>query len=104
MAGVIPKMVEWFTGRDESVIIHEFYLLGITPCNFLKLNRRFGGSRRFHRQGRRISRVLFVTCFYDGSFLGLFFDPEDGGGMLLRNVCWLWTDYMALYRSIKSLS
>jgi hypothetical protein len=31
------------------------------------------------------------------SFLGLFFDPEDGGDMFLRNVSLLSTDYMALY-------
>jgi hypothetical protein len=29
--------------------------------------------------------------------LGLFFDPDDGGDMLLRNVGWLSTDYTALY-------
>jgi hypothetical protein len=32
-----------------------------------------------------------------GFLLGLFFDPEDGGNMLLPNVAWLSNDYTALY-------
>jgi hypothetical protein len=30
---------------------------GITPCNPLKVNRRFGGAYRLHLQGRRINRA-----------------------------------------------
>jgi hypothetical protein len=33
-----------------------------------------------------------------GFLLGLFFDPEDEGNMLLPNIGWLWTDYMAYPR------
>jgi hypothetical protein len=29
--------------------------------------------------------------------LGLFFDPEDGSDMFLRNVGWLSTDYKTLH-------
>jgi hypothetical protein len=29
----------------------------ITPCSLLKVNRRFGGIYRLHRQGRRITRA-----------------------------------------------
>jgi hypothetical protein len=36
-------------------------------------------------------------CFHAGFLLDLFFDLEDGGDMLLRNVCRLSTDYMVLY-------
>jgi hypothetical protein len=32
------------------------------------------------------SRALLSTCFHAGFFLRLFFDPEDGGDMFLRNV------------------
>jgi hypothetical protein len=27
-----------------------------------------------------------ATCFHAGFLLGLFFDPEDGGDMFIRNV------------------
>jgi hypothetical protein len=36
----------------------------ITPCSPLKVNRRFGGTRRYHLQG---------------FLLGLFYKPEIGG-------------------------
>jgi hypothetical protein len=29
---------------------------------------------------------MIVTCFRAGFLCGLFFDPEDGGDMFLRNV------------------
>jgi hypothetical protein len=32
-----------------------------------------------------------------GFLLCLFFHPKDIGDMLVRNVCWLSTDYTALY-------
>jgi hypothetical protein len=31
-------------------------------------------------------RALLATCFHAGFLLGLFFHPEDGGAMFLRNV------------------
>jgi hypothetical protein len=30
--------------------------------------------------------IKLATCFHAGFLLGLFFDPEDGGDMFLRNV------------------
>jgi hypothetical protein len=41
--------------------------------------------------------ALLATCFDSGFLLCLFFYPEDGGDMFLRNVGWLSTDYTALY-------
>jgi hypothetical protein len=45
---------------------------------------------------QRSLRAL-ATCFHAGFLLSLFFSPEDGSDMLLRNVGWLSTDYTALY-------
>jgi hypothetical protein len=65
----------------------------ITPCNPLKVNRRFGGTYCLHLQGRKISRARnqlesrLVTYCDAGFLLSLhIFDPEDGGDMFLRNV------------------
>jgi hypothetical protein len=30
--------------------------------------------------------ALLSTCFNAGFFLGLFFDPKDGGDIILRNI------------------
>jgi hypothetical protein len=78
-----------------------------TPYSPLKVNRRFGGTRRLHFQSRRISQqetimkevasesqarnqrkagskqsYLLHACF----LLGLIFDSEDAGDMFLGNV------------------
>jgi hypothetical protein len=45
-------------------------------CGPLKVSWRFGGK----------------CCLF-----GLFFDPEDGGNMLVRDVEWLSTDHTALH-------
>jgi hypothetical protein len=37
-----------------------------------------------------------------GFFSGLFFDPEDGGEIFLRNVSWISTDYTTLYPGRKN--
>jgi hypothetical protein len=57
----------------------------------MKFNRRFGGTCRLHLQGRRISQsritagVLFASSFHACFMLALFFDPEAGGDICLRN-------------------
>jgi hypothetical protein len=37
--------------------------------------------------------ALLSTCFHAGFLFGLFFDPEDGGDIILRNVCKLSKGY-----------
>jgi hypothetical protein len=54
----------------------------ITPCSPLKVNRLFGGTGLLHLKGRRISQAR--NQHDAGS--RLFFDPEDGSNMFIRNV------------------
>jgi hypothetical protein len=67
----------------------------------LKVNQHFGGTIPFHFQHWRISqitnmkeatsRAIMLSAYF---MFGLFFDPEDGGDILLRNVCWFSTNCM----------
>jgi hypothetical protein len=41
--------------------------------------------------------MMISTSFHAGVFLGLLFDPEYAGDVLLRNVGWLSTDYTVLH-------
>jgi hypothetical protein len=70
----------------------------ITPFSPLKVNRLSGGACCLHPQCRKInqeSSMMWVAS--TGFLLGLSFDLEDGGNVLLRKVGSLSTDYMALY-------
>jgi hypothetical protein len=52
-------------------------LWDITPCNPLKVNKRFGGIYHLQLQGR-ISRARSGILLYS-------LDPEDGGDVSLTN-------------------
>jgi hypothetical protein len=58
------------------------------PCSS-ETARRFGGTYRIHLQarsgGNKLSWAQFSSCFV-GFFIELFFGPEDGGHVFLRNV------------------
>jgi hypothetical protein len=41
--------------------------------------------------------AVLDACFMLGFVVGLFFVPEDGSEMFLRNVCWFSKDYTSLY-------
>jgi hypothetical protein len=78
----------------------------ITPCSPRRVNRRFGGTCHLNLHGRRISKSIkparsrccsVCHLLHSGFLLGLFFDPENGSDMLLRNIDCLSTNYLALY-------
>jgi hypothetical protein len=96
-------------GRIKSNIFWD-----ITPCSPLRVNRRFGGTYRLHLQGikNKLSKkpaweqvaslvawclppaLTFISCS------AYFFDTEDGGDKLLRNVGWLSTDYTEFQKMV----
>jgi hypothetical protein len=78
--------------------------LDITLYSRLTINRSFGGTYRFHLQGRRICHARNQR--QAGSKQTLFFGPKYGGKMFLPNIGCFSTDCMALYlrRYISSLS
>jgi hypothetical protein len=55
-----------------------FIFEDITQCSPLKVNRNF--ERNPSSDGKQSHLI------HTGFSLGLFFDPEDGGDMFLRNV------------------
>jgi hypothetical protein len=73
-----------------AVVMKSTLFWDITPCSPVHVNRRFGETYRLHIQGRRISRARNQRksrrFFHAGILLRLFFDPEDGGDIFLRNV------------------
>jgi hypothetical protein len=103
----IHNGVSYYVGFEvlPAVFIKSIIFWSITPCSPLKVNRHFGGTYRLHLQGRRIrqaryqreSRCQAEFYFKAGFLLVLFLDPEDGGDMFIRNICWLSTDYTAIY-------
>jgi hypothetical protein len=72
----------------------------IPPCSRLEVNRRFGRTYCIHLLRQRITqaRNSVSHLLRAGFLLCLFFDPEDGSEVILRNVCWLSTDYTEHFR------
>jgi hypothetical protein len=73
-----------------AVVVKSSISLDVTPCIPLTDNQSFGktctssGSKdKPRRNQRETNQNLLATCFHSTIFLGLFFDPEDGGGIFL---------------------
>jgi hypothetical protein len=71
-----------------AVVIKSTIFWDISPCSSLKVKRHFGRTYRFHFQGEsRRQAELFLSV--------LFFKPEDGEDMFVRNVGGFSTDCMS---------
>jgi hypothetical protein len=62
------------------------------PTCCLRFPSCFLYNPKFQQAHRSACHLLHA-----GFLLGLFFEPEDGGAMFLRNLGWLSVDYTALY-------
>jgi hypothetical protein len=70
----------------------------VTPCSQVD-HSRFEGTYRLQLQGLRLSgQPASILRLH-----GLFFDPEDGGNMFLRNFGKLRTDYIELNSTILTI-
>jgi hypothetical protein len=74
-----------------AVVMKSSVFWDTMPRSLLKVNRCFEGTCRHHLQGRRLSQARSQREAGDkqssGDFLlGLFFDPEYRGDMILRKV------------------
>jgi hypothetical protein len=67
-----PRTADVGSEDLTAVVVKSTIFWDITQCGPLKVYRRFGGTCRLHLP------VDFL--------LGVFFDPEDGGHIFLRNV------------------
>jgi hypothetical protein len=70
----------------------------ITKCTPLNVDRRFGGTYRLRIRDRRIRQARMM------GFLGLLFDYEDEGDMILRNVNRLSMNNTAVLSRVSQLS
>jgi hypothetical protein len=75
MRGATPPLAGFQT--LTAVIMKSSVLWDITPCSLFKVSRLFGGTSFFCR----LSLLIHADFL-----LGLFFEPEDGGDLFLRNV------------------
>jgi hypothetical protein len=71
-----------------------------TPCSPLKMYWRSKMTCRFLLQ----NFTLLAALFHASYLLGFFFDPNAKGDVILQDVCWLPSDYAALYPIIQNSS
>jgi hypothetical protein len=70
-----------------AMVMKSFLSCGITPCSPLKKSTDVSDKHAISIfRLEEAEQTVLATCFHAGFSLGLFFDSEDGGDMLLRNV------------------
>jgi hypothetical protein len=69
----------------ELITIYEKLELFQSHCNF-NLYRHTNYASTENVSTLLCYNILLATCFHADFLLGLFFDPEDGGDIFLRNV------------------
>jgi hypothetical protein len=56
----------------------------------LGFSRRISHERKQHEAGSKQSMLHIFSLLHAAVLLGLFFDPEDGANIFLRNVNYFW--------------
>jgi hypothetical protein len=70
-----------------NIIFQELYILGLTACNPVKVNRRLGGEFSSSISSVEDKQETRKLCLLLASYwFGLLFNTEDGGDMSVRNV------------------
>jgi hypothetical protein len=74
-----------------AVVMKSSSFSSYTP---VEVNRLFGGTVRFHLQGRRVSQArkqyeaVSACCLSRANLSGLLFNTEDGGDIFFGNIGW----------------
>jgi hypothetical protein len=76
-----------------AVVTKRSIFWDIMPCSPLRVSWRFGEACHLYLQ---VEPVLFATWFHAHFLIWFFFDSEERGDMVLRNVRCLSTDYIVL--------
>jgi hypothetical protein len=92
-----------FVGSEflKAVSMKSLIFWNIKPYSLLKVSRRFGEYIAMQKDSMKRA-ASEATCYllHDGFLLGLFFDPEDGGHIFLRNIGRFSTDNTSFYPRI----
>jgi hypothetical protein len=79
-----PPCLDHYNYTWRTVQVMELLIMQFSPASyhFIPLRSKYSPPDKC----LNIKTAVFYTCFHAGFLLGLFFDPEDGGDMILRNV------------------